>query len=306
MKKKKLYYVNDNIRYYNIYNVSEIDLFCSELSIFCNNWIRDGGNLFFIKSLPNNNISLTKQEMNFIYLLDQNCKNFEYLDYNNKINNLMENQKNDLLLFDLEKINFLFLIPEFNNSCYYFNLFISFKDESMSKNLFNLNFNLIRIDCINKIKNLSFLDVKNIFNFDKSKFSDNKFDYRFVKTLNIDCEKKKINIKPVTEEEQQRRIINFLTDSGKYNGINENEKLKLEIREILSNYLKKPDINYRYNLLKRISYFFYWNINVPDHWSDPDKPGYEFVLDDETGYSIYYAFRISIFCKDFKLNTLLV
>ena len=103
----------------------------------------------------------------------------------------MENQKNDLLLLDLENINFLFLIPKFDEyNCYYFDFFISFKNEFMYKNLLNLNFNIISVDRVDKVENLSFLDVKTIFNFDKSKFSINKFDYRFIDMLNIDSKKK--------------------------------------------------------------------------------------------------------------------
>lgn len=102
----KLYSFNNSVRCYNIYNVSEIDLFCSELSIFCNNWINSGNNLFFLKNLPYNNINLVKKEIDYIYLLDQGCINFEYLDTNNSVNYLIKNQKNDLLLLDLEKINF--------------------------------------------------------------------------------------------------------------------------------------------------------------------------------------------------------
>ena len=169
----------------------------------------------------------------------------------------MENQKNDLLLLDLEKINFFFLIPEFDeNNNYYFNLFVSFKDESASSNMLNLNFNIISVDRVDKVENLSFLDVKTIFNFDKSKFSINKFDYRFIDILNIDSEKKKINIKPLSKEDEETLIINFFKECVKNSDINKNENLKLEIKELLSQYLKKPDTD-KYDQFKRISYLFY-------------------------------------------------
>lgn len=193
--------------------------------------------------------------MEYIYLLDQDCKNFEYLDINNHVKYLMENQKNDLLLLNLEKINFLFLIPKFDeNNRYYFDLFISFKDELIYKNLLNLNLNIISIKSINKIKSLDFIDIKTIFNFDKNKFSHNKFDYRFIETLNIDSEKKKINIIPISEEEEEKMIIKFLTENNKYKDINDNENLKLYTKKFLSEFLKKPN---NYNKIKKISYFFY-------------------------------------------------
>jgi hypothetical protein len=193
--------------------------------------------------------------MDYIYLLDQDCKNFEYLDINNRVNYLMENQKNDLLLIGLEKINFLFLIPKFDkNNCYYFDLFISFKNECMHKNLLNLNFNIISIESVSKIKSLSLLDIKNIFNFDNNKFLINKFDYRGVCTLNIDFNKKKLDIKPFTQEEEDAKMIEFLNECNNKGDINENEDLKLNIKEVLSQFLKKRNININ---LKKISYFFY-------------------------------------------------
>jgi hypothetical protein len=193
--------------------------------------------------------------MDFIYLLDQGCKNFEYLDINNNVSYLMENQKNDLLLFDLENINYLFLIPKFDEkNHYYYNLLISFKDESVYNNLFNLNFNIISIKKINKIENLSFLDIKNIFNFENSKFSINKFDYRFNSVLNIDSKKKKIDVKTLTDEEQEQKVIDFFKKYDHASDINNDEGLKSEIKNILSQYLTKPDIR---DDLKKISYFFY-------------------------------------------------
>lgn len=193
--------------------------------------------------------------MNHLYLLDQGCKNFEELNVGKNINYLMENQKNDLLLLDLENVNFLFFIPRFDkNNCYYFDFFISFKNKYGYNNLLNLNFNIISIKNINEIKNLSFLDIKNIFSFEKSKFSNNRFNYCFIPTLNIDSQKKKINITPMSKEEEEKVLINFLTECGKYNNVGENENLKLEIKEILSQFLKKPDIN---AYLEKISYFFY-------------------------------------------------
>lgn len=164
----------------------------------------------------------------------------------------MENQKNDLLLLNLDNINYLFLIPEFdNNNCYYFNFFISFKNKLINDYLTNLNFNIIRIDSINQIKNLSFLEVKTIFNFENSLFSNNKFDYRFLNTLNIDHEKKKIIINSFSNEYQEKNTINFLNELSK------DDNLKLGIKKILSEYLKKPDFNVKYEQLKKISYFFY-------------------------------------------------
>lgn len=196
--------------------------------------------------------------MDYIYLLDQGCKNFDYLDSKNNVNFLMENQKNDLLLLDLENINYFFLIPEFDeNNCYYFNLFISFKNCYISKNLLNLNFNVIKIKSISNVKNLSFLEIKNIFNFDKSKFSINKFDYRFVYILNIDNNKKKIDITPSNDEEQEKNIIKFFEEYNNNGDINKNENLRSEIKEILSKYLEEPSIQNKHNQLKKISYFFY-------------------------------------------------
>jgi hypothetical protein len=254
---KKLYDLKDSVRCYNIYNVNEIDLFCSELSIFCNKWISYGGNLFFLKNSSNYNINLVTKEIDYIYLLDQGCKNFEYLDFDNNVKYLMENQKNDLLLLDLEKINFFFLIPEFDeNNKYYFNLFISFKDECVYNNMLNLNFNIISIDYINRAESLSFFDVKTIFNFNKSKFSINKFDYRFIDILNINSEKKKIDIKPLSVKDEENMIINFLKECVRDSDINKNENLKSEIKEALSQYLKKSDID-KYDQFKKISYFFY-------------------------------------------------
>jgi hypothetical protein len=239
--------------------------------------------------------------MDFIYLLDQGCKNFEYLDINNNVSYLMENQKNDLLLLGLENINYLFLIPKFDKkNRYYYNLLISFKNDSVYNNLFNLNFNIISIEKFNRIENLSFLDIKNIFNFENSKFSINKFDYRFNSTLNIDSKKKKINIKVPTDEEEQK-FIDFLCKYDHKRGVNNDESLKLEIKNILSQYLIKPSIDVK---LKKISYFFYWNVIISDIFSG--KNNYCFVLDDETGYSICYALHIDGLCYDFKLNTYLI
>lgn len=298
-KNNKLYKVIDGFRIYDIYNVNEIDLMCSELSIFCNNWIQSGGNLFFVETSPNNTISLNEKELEYIYLLDQNCKNFDYLDQNNNINYLMENQKKDLLLLDLDNINFLFIIPKFNeNNNYYFHLFISFKKESMCKNLLNLNFKIINIKNINKIENLSFFDIKNIFNFDNNKFLQNKFDYRFLDILNINHEKKKIIIQPLTENELLKNFNNFLAESSKSGEIDKN--WKLEIKNLLNNFLEKPDINFN---LKKISYFFYWNIEILNEWDQFNKLNYTFMLDDGTNYSLFYGLRINSLCVDFRLNT---
>lgn len=252
-KNNELYEMVDGFRVYNIYDVGEIDLMCSELSIFCNNWICSGENLFFVKTTPNNTISLTKNELDYIYLLDQNCKNFEYLDKNNNVNYLMESQKNDLLLLNLENLNFLFLIPRFDeNGYYHFDLFISFKNEFICKNLLNLNFSIISIKSINKIENLSFFDIKTIFNFNENNFTKNKFDYRFIDFLNIDFKKKKINITPLTDEELLKNLNNFLIEVGKSGNVDKN--LKSKIKDILVQFLEKPDINI---YLKKISYFFY-------------------------------------------------
>jgi len=253
---KNFYFIKDSLRFYDIYSISEIDLFCSELSIFCNNYIENGNKLYFIKCSPKNKINLTQNELDYIYLLDQNCKNFDYLDINGNVGYLMENQKNDLLLLGLEKINFLFLIPKFdNNNSYYFDLFISFKHQYQYEYLLSLNFNTIFIDYISIFKNITFLDIKNTFNFEKNKFSVNKFDYRLVDILNVDFQKKKLEIKPYTEED----IINFFFNNDhKYKNINDtNDNLKLGIKYILYNFLKKPDINDKHNKLKKISYFFY-------------------------------------------------
>lgn len=213
--------------------------------------------MFFFKNSSIHNINLISKEIDYIYLLDQGFKNFEYLDINNNVRCLMENQKNDLLLLNLEKINFLFLIPEFDkNNNYYFNLFISFKDISAYDDMLNLNFNIISIDYVDKVENLSFLDVKTIFNFNKSKFSTNKFDYRFIDILNIDFEKKKIDIKPLSQEDEEKLIIDFFKECVKNPNINKNENVKLEIKELLSHYLTNSDTG-KYDQFKKISYFFY-------------------------------------------------
>lgn len=101
---------------------------------------------------------------------------------------------------------------------------------------------VISVDKIDKIKNLPFLNVKNIFNFDKSKFSINKFYYRFIYTLNIDSNKKKIYIEPISEKNEEEMIINFFKEYNQYGTVNKN--LKLDNKNILSSYLKKTKYNW--------------------------------------------------------------
>lgn len=177
MFKEKLYKIFDGKRIYNS-DITNFDLFSSEILINFNNHINLGYKIYYLMCGSNHNFSLNVNDLKYLYTEDARCDEPLYFVFSPNVEKIKKAQKFDLFfLMGLKNLGLLILIPKLDDdNKYYFNLILAVKSDFDIKKFYNFNFNSIILKSVVELNmfNLSEFYVKNIFDFENTKFKDNE------------------------------------------------------------------------------------------------------------------------------------